>query len=163
MKYILNGIEFAAETLSVAPILDVPFQDGAYNTDGSDRTEINDVSGNDYNGTLSNPENGQWQTNNTFFNFGGNTAGNGGGCKVSFPTISELDSSTGFTISFMYKPDNIVNTHSWFEYIINKNWQTDGSFIMYRPPSSGNLVVEYRSSTGVKDTVTVVGGVTTTD
>ncbi len=163
MKYFKNGADFTPSGLSVSPVLDVPFQDGAYNTDGSDRTVINDISGNDYNGTLSNPENGQWQTNNTFFNFGGNTAGNGGGCKISFPTISELDSATEFTISFMYKPDNVINTHTWFETIVNKNWQTDGSFILYRPPNSGNIVLEYRSPTGIKDFVTVVGGVTTTD
>lgn len=163
LNYILNGITYVYDKLSVSPVLDVPFQDGAYNTDGSDRTQIHDISGNDYHGTLSNPENGQWQTNNTFFNFGSNTAGNGGGCRTTFPTITSLDSANDFTISFMYKPDNIINTNSWFETIITKNWQVDGSFIIYRPPNSGNITAEYRDPTGIKRSVSVVGGVTTTE
>lgn len=148
IKYILNGIEYVPQTLSVSPVLDVPFQDGAYNTDGTDRVQIHDVSGNNFNGTLENPQNGQWQTNNTFFSFGGNTAGNGGGCDVDFPTIAALDSANEYTISLMLKPDSIVNTKSYSEWIISKNYAVNGSFILYRVANSGTLRAEFKDASG---------------
>ena len=148
MKYILNGVDLTPTPYTVTPVLDVPFQDGAYNTDGSDRTTIHDISGNDYHGTLSNSVNGQWQTDNTFFTFGSNTAGNGGGCEVVFPTIPALDSSNETTISFMYKPDETTNTKAWSAWLVNKNYSALSSWIIYRPVGSAALRLEYKTSAG---------------
>ncbi|MDR4491333.1 MAG: LamG-like jellyroll fold domain-containing protein [Candidatus Nitrosocosmicus sp.] len=161
IKHILNGIDVTPTGLSVSPILDVPFQDGAYNTDGTDRTEINDLLGN--NGTLTNPENGQWQTNNTFFSFGGNTAGDGGGCEITFPTMSEIDSATELTISLMYKPDSILNTKSYFTRLVSKNWANNSSFVLWRPNNTNNLRFTFKNSSGTDNNLTFTNAFPQTD
>lgn len=156
MKFILNGVtQFQSiDAFTVDPILDVPFQDGAYNTDGTDRTVINDISGNNYNGTLTNPTNGQWQSDNTYFTFGSNTAGNGGGNVITFPTIPALDSANEFTISFMYKPDTITNEKAYTTWIVDKNYSSNSSFVIFRSPGLASLRVDFKDSAGVFDNLT---------
>ncbi len=165
ISYMLNGTADSFDSTQafiVDPILDVPFQDGAYNSDGTDRTIINDISPGNFNGTLSNPENGQWQTNNTFLSFGSNTAGNGGGCEINFPTLSTLDSASEYTLSFMLKPDTMVNQKTYSEWIISKNYSNNNSFILYRPASSNNLRAEFKSG-GNFYAVTVTNAFSSTD
>ncbi len=156
IKYILNGVEFVPDTLSVAPILDVPLQDGAYNTDGSDRTEINDITAGDNNGTLNDPANGQWQTNNTFFSYGGNTAGDGGGAEIEFPPIAGIDEGTdGLTISLMYLPDSLTNTKAYDTTIWSKNWGSGDEFRLIRTASTNDIVFKFKDSSDADATVTI--------
>lgn len=156
MKYILNGVSIfdSSQAFSIAPILDVPLQDGAYNTDGTDRTTINDISTNNYNGTLGTVSEGQWQTDNTWLSYGANSTGTANGTEITFPTITALDSATEFTISFVYKPDTTTNTYSYDRILVWKNWGNSSAFILYRPAGTNNLAFIHKNSSGTNTSVT---------
>jgi hypothetical protein len=159
-KYILNGVDLTPTPFTVAPILDVPFQDGAYNTDGSDRTVINDISSGNYNGTLSNPTTGgQWKNDNTYFAYGGNSSA----AQVNFATIAALDSANEYTIAFQFKPDNITNTSGFSEWIVSKNYAGNGSLIIYRMLNSSNIQAQFKDSTGAFHSATITNAITSTD
>lgn len=164
LKYMMNGEDVFQSTDSfiVDPILDVPFQDGAYNSDGSDRTVINDITTSNNNGTLVDAGNGQWQTDNTFFSFGSNSGGTAGGSYVTFPSITAINTATELTISLMFKPDNIVNTKNYDAIIFEKN-TGNSSFRLRRLANSGDLRFTYVDSLGVSFDVTKTNAFTTTD
>lgn len=158
IKYILNGVDLTQTPFTVSPLIDVPFQDGAYNTDGTDRSTIHDISGNNYNGTLYFPQNGQWKTDNTFFSFGSPAIESGTGPVVEFPVISSFNSANEYTISIMYKPDNAVNPSSIARYIWSKNYfiGTPGNgIVLYRNPNSTGLTAEFTDNNTVFKDVTV--------
>lgn len=165
IKFMINGVtEFqSTDAFIVDPILDVPFQEGAYNTDGTDRTEIKDISTGAFHGTLDNVAQGQWQNDNTWFSFGGNSAGNANGTEINFPTIAAIDSATEMTISFMYKPDEIVNPYAHDRWLVSKNWSNNSSFYIYRQASTSNIRVAYKNSAGVTQLVTNVGAIKSTN
>lgn len=158
IKYMLNGITQFDSTMSwvTDPILDVPLQDGAYNTDGSTRTVINDIASGNNNGTLANPSNSRWQGNNTLFSFGSNSTGTGGGCEIAFPSITAINDATELTFSLSFEPDNRLNTKSYHEVLVSKNFGNNSSFVLWRPNGTRDLKFTYKDSSGVDNNLTFV-------
>jgi hypothetical protein len=150
IKYMMNGEDVftTADSWVVDPILDVPFLDGAYNTDGTDRTVINDIASGNNNGTLNNLSYGQWLTDNSYFSFGSTVLASNSGGFITFPTISALNSANEYTVALMFKPDSIINTRSFSEYLISKNYaEATGSFVIYRVANSAHIIVEWSNGT----------------
>lgn len=140
--------------VTVNPYLSVPIQEGKYTHLGTVQTTLYDNSGNNNNGTINNiAVGGQWNDDNSLTSLGSNTAGNGGGMYVAFPTMATIDSVTEFTITFWYKPTSSINTKSYNTILVEKNFG-NSSFDIYRMSGTSDLRFRYTNGTGTISSLT---------
>lgn len=147
-----NVAAVVADTALVTapPYLECPIQEGQYTHSGTVQTTVYDNSGHGNNGTITNLATAaKWDDDNTLYNFGSDIVPVNSCAKISFGSITPLNTLTEFTVAFWYNPlDSLFNTTNFYESVWSKGGDIPNTLWMQRPPQSQGNSIAFRIQTG---------------